>query len=392
MKILLFSDITLPDSCALATRVINFAKILKELGHDIKLLGVSYFKDKPLSDSYDGIEFEMLKARPWTGIKTYRRIRQLEKDAKKYLDEHSKNGSYDAILLSNVYYDLSKVFLKYSKQHGCKLIVNSVEWYEKNNVKFDGIFGKIKYLKNRIALKNIHVKMGNIIAISSLLADYYKKRGCNTVTIPTIIDMGEYKAVNSLQKGVDSKLHIAYAGDPGRKDYVVNAMYALELLSEQERARIKLDFYGTTYEKLYANGLSHEYIEKFKDNIICHGRIPYEQVKEKIFEADFTVLLRPQMRYANAGFPTKVGESMACGTPVICNITSDLGKYVIDGKTGIICEDESPEACAKAFRKALNLTSEQKEQMRKNTYSGALSWFDYSVYSQDMKKFLEVLI
>jgi len=389
MKILLFSDIGLPDSCALATRVMNFAKLFKNLGHDIELLGVCYSKDKPLSGSYDGIDFEMLKAASFNGIKAFKRINQLNKDIENFLEERSKTESYDVILLSNVYYDFSKVFMKYSKKYGAKLVVNAVEWYEKNNAQFRGALGKINYIKNRIALKRIHVKMGNIVAISSLLDNYYKERNCNTVTIPTIIDLKEYETVNSVQKDNDGILHIAYAGDPGKKDYVVNAMYALELLSDEERKRIKLDFYGTTYEKLYANGLSREYIEKYKDSIICHGRIPYEQVKERIAEADFTVLLRPQMRYANAGFPTKVGESMACGTPVICNITSDLGKYVVDGVTGFVCENETKEACAKAFRRALSLNREQIKQMREDALKMAQESFNYEAYTLSVRDFLK---
>ncbi len=389
MRILMFSDFELPDSCANATRVFGFAKIFRQLGHDVTLLGICYAKDKELNGCYDGFDFEMLKAGPWNGIKAYKRINKLNKDLSGYLNKHIEKDAFDVIFLSNVYFDYADTFVKYSKKNGTKLVVNSVEWYDKNNSLFSGFRGKVNYLKNRIALTKIHVKMENIVAISSLLDSYYNERNCNTVTIPTIIDLKEYETVNSVKKKYDNVLHIAYAGDPGKKDYVVNAMYALELLSKEERKRIKLDFYGTTYEKLYANGLSRKYIEKYKDSIICHGRIPYELVKEKIAEADFTVLLRPQMRYANAGFPTKVGESMACGTPVICNITSDLSKYVADGVNGIVCENETVEACTAAFKKALMLTSEEKEQMRVKAVCTAKSAFDYNVYINEMGKFLK---
>jgi len=389
MRILMFSDFELPDSCANATRVFGFAKMFRQLGHNVSLLGVCYGNKKGINGSYDGFDFEMLKAGPWKGIKAYKRIKQLNNDLSAYLEKYSGKNAFDVIFLSNIYYDYAGTFIEYSEKNGAKLIVNSVEWYDKNNSLFSGFRGKVNYLKNRIALTKIHVKMRNIVAISLLLDNYYKTRNCNTVTIPTIIDLKEYEAVISFQKEYDNVIHIAYAGDPGKKDYVVNAMYALGLLTEEEQKRIKLDFYGTTYEKLYANGLSREYIEKYKDSIICHGRIPYELVKERIAEADFTVLLRPQMRYANAGFPTKVGESMACGTPVICNITSDLGKFVEDGKNGIICENETKEACAKAFKRALMLTSEEKKQMRANAVYTAKSSFDYNVYINEMEEFLK---
>ena len=53
-----------------------------------------------------------------------------------------------------------------------------------------------------------------------------------------------------------------------------------------------------------------------------------------------------------AGFPTKVVESLALGTPVITNLTSDLGFCVFDGRNGVILDarseqDASPEAVAR---------------------------------------------
>lgn len=382
MRILLFSDLELPDSCALATRVINFAKLIRMQGHEVDLLGVNYEGDT-LQGSYDGIEYRMLKAGEWRGVKAYKRIRALSKDIKNYLSTCSK---YDVILLSNVYFDLAKTFIDYSKHSGASLIVNSVEWYDRK-VSFPGLKGKIKLVKNRIALKYLHVKMRNIVAISSWLGNYYKKRNCNVVVIPAIINVDEYKSAYESIRVRSNIIRIAYAGVPGKKDYIENVFRALELLSDEERTRICIDLYGPSVEQLRPL-LSENWIEKYKDNIICHGRIPHADVKKKIAAADFTVLLRPNKRYANAGFPTKVGESMACGTPVIANITSDLGKYIIDGKTGIVCRDETPEACADALRRTLALTDEEKEGMRKAAWNMANAAFDYRAYVEVMENFL----
>ena len=118
---------------------------------------------------------------------------------------------------------------------------------------------------------------------------------------------------------------------------LINLLYsvgncAVGLLSDEEKGRLALHLYGTVPEQLVMLGIDPAFLEAHRDTVICHGRIPYAEVKGKVADADFTVRLRPNKRYANAGFPTKVGESMACGTPVIANITSDLGKYIIDGK------------------------------------------------------------
>lgn len=389
MRILLYCDFALPDSCADATRVINFAKLLRELGHDVTLLGVQYKADGSLEGSYDGLSFQMFRAGPWRGYRAYKRIRGLERDITDYLREHTGDNAFDAIFLSGIYYDFTKPFCRYSGRSGAKLIVNALEWYDRNNVQFVGLRGKINFVKNRVALRRIFVKMKNIFAISTLLDDYYKARGCNTVTVPTIIDLKEYEGVAGAEKTFGDTVRVAYAGSPGRKDYIVNAIRAVELLSEEERGRLRLDFYGAKTEQLYRLGLSPEFIETYGANIVCHGRIPYAQVKEKIAAADFTVLLRPNKRYANAGFPTKVGESMACGTPVIANITSDLGKYILDGKTGIVCRDETPEACAEAFRRALAMTAEERSAMRRATLEMADAAFNYRAYAEAVRVFLE---
>ena len=385
MRILLFSDISIPDSCALATRVMVFAKLLRQLGHETELLGVSYRKEEALEGSFDGIPYRMLRASSDTGLRAGRRVARLNKDIKTYLAQMPK---FDTILLSNVYYDYAAAFLAYAKTHGAKLLVNQVEWYDRKDIRFGGITGKINLLKNRIALRHLHVKMGNILAISSLLDDYYKNRGCNTVTIPTIIDPAEYAAVASQPKAMDPVLKIAYAGSPARKDYIANAIRALPLLSKEERKRIQFHFYGPQKEQLAVLGVGADFLETYKEQLVCHGRIPHCEVKEKIAQADFTVLLRPDKRYANAGFPTKVGESMACGTPVIANLTSDLGKYIIDGQTGILCADETPESCAEAFRKALALTDAQRAAMHENCLEMTQKAFSYSAYQEAIEAFL----
>lgn len=386
MRVLFFSLFEFPDACAAATRVVNLVKTLQAEKCTVDVLGVTDSTSASLSGTVRDIPYTLIRMKREYGYRAHKRNFQLNRDLKEYLA--NQRESYDVIVLSNVYFDCAGVFLKYSKKHGSKIIVNAVEWYDQESTRFKGVRGKINLIKNRLALMCIHKKMGNILAISSLLDNYYKNRGCNTITIPTIVDLSEYASVLNISSNESDKLCVAYAGSPGRKDYIANAIRAIELLTEAERAKAELHFYGPEIKALYDLGLTEEFLSTYKENIFCHGRIPYAEVKEKIAAADFTVLLRPNKRYANAGFPTKVGESMACGTPVIANITSDLGKYIIDGKTGIVCANESPEACAEAFRRALAMTAEEKTAMRRAAYEMANTAFDYRAYVDKMSEFL----
>jgi len=100
------------------------------------------------------------------------------------------------------------------------------------------------------------------------------------------------------------------------------------------------------------------------------------------------VLLRPPARYAQAGFPTKVVESLALGTPVICNLTSDLGNYIHDGAEGIVCADYQPEDLVAALERALALSVEQRAAMRAAARARAEAAFDYRQYAAPLADFL----
>ena len=163
------------------------------------------------------------------------------------------------------------------------------------------------------------------------------------------------------------------------------------LLTIKERNQIELHLYGANKNQLLKLGISEEMMTELTGNIFVHGRIPYVDVQEKIASADFTVLLRPNLRYANAGFPTKVSESMMCGTPVIANHTSDLNLYIRDGETGIVVSDETAEACAEGFRKALRMHAEDKFIMRTAARKEAETAFNYMSYREEMKRFIREL-
>lgn len=384
MRVLLFSQFALPDSCAAATRVMNIAKILINLGNEVDLLGVAYKQENSLIGEYDGIPFTMIQANAYSGVQAWRRERDLDQQIQRYLE--AQKSAYQVVVLSNVYFDHAQSFMRYAKKHHARLVVNAVEWYALNDERFHGIRGAVNLMKNRVALCWTHVRMKNILAISSLLDSYYEKRGCNTITVPTIVDMKEY---GGLEHSEHEKIHIAYAGSPAKKDYILNAIRALTLLTVEERAKIELHLYGPEVKQLQSLGLSDELLRICGDSLVCHGRIPYNEVKRRIADADFTVLLRPNARYANAGFPTKVGESMACGTPVIANHTSDLHKYIRDGETGIVVHNESAEACAIAFRKAIHLSHSERAMMRKMALKEANSSFNYLSYVEPLRRFIE---
>ena len=87
--------------------------------------------------------------------------------------------------------------------------------------------------------------------------------------------------------------------------------------------------------------------------MVFHGRVPQSMVPKCLAQMDFSVLLRPNARYAEAGFPTKLVESLSAGVPILANPTSDITQYVRDGREGVLLADHSPKAFAAGVERAL---------------------------------------
>ena len=381
-KIIICGNHIVPNNHPNASRLLSFAQIFIALGYEVLVVGLDDKSEKSENGIYYGIQYKRIG---YYNVSRKQRNHNFKKSMYYILTEFNPC----VILITSSFYNIMQhTILKYAQKHRIPIIQNVVEWYDITNNSFRGLIGKLRFINNRISLSIIFPIKRNIIAISSLLENYYRGKRCNVVRIPTIVNMDEYTC---LPKCPDEKLVLSYAGMPAKKDLLINVIIALSMLNESDRKRVIFRIYGPQKEDLVSLGLGTEMIDALSDTVFCMGKIPYEEVKLHISHSDFTVLLRPDKRYANAGFPTKVGESMACGVPVIANLTSDLGMYLIDGETGVVCENETPQACCEAIKRALNFTNEQKISMRVKAYNMAKEAFSYTEYIQSIKLFMENL-
>jgi glycosyltransferase involved in cell wall biosynthesis len=272
--------------------------------------------------------------------------------------------------------------LPWCRRRGVALVADVVEWYDPRQLA-GGRFGPY-HASTKLALRWQYPRCDGVIAISSYLENYYRDRGVLAIRVPPTLDVD---AVPPPERGpgeASTPLTLLYAGTPGRKDLLVNVIDGVARV-DPRGDRVRLRVLGPTHLEI-ARLLGRGAVPGFVEAV---GRVPQTEVLRAYGDADFSVLLRESLRFTNAGFPTKVAESLATGTPVICNLTSDLGEYVHDGVEGVVSADHTAREFAHALRRALSLSASARREMRVAARRTAERSFDYRRYSERLSVFLE---
>jgi len=272
--------------------------------------------------------------------------------------------------------------LDWCRKHRVPLVCDLVEWYSGGQLA-GGRLGPY-FWSNEFALRRLVPRTAGTIGISKLLCNHFRTANHPVVRIPPTLDTGQISY--SLERSSRNQINLVYAGVPGKKDLIGNVLEALGRI-DREGKRFRLRILGV--DEAY---LQSEYPEYPAAAVEVMGRRTQVEVLQFVQQADFSVLLRPQMKYANAGFPTKVVESLACGTPVICNHTSDLQDYVHHRVEGIICASHSAEAMIQALKEVESLDKDTITLMRRSARRRAEQSFHFFDYAPDLRDFLDQIL
>ncbi len=391
MRIIYLGTFRLPNLDAAAPRVLNVARALRLSGHEVSFIswgGVQQDCDLCDDGKYRVGGFEYVVTNeidPKGGL--FNRIKNKftrGNRTKKLLKE--RLGTYDAIITYNG--SIARWLVSFAKKHQLKLISDLTEWYDYNELKV------IDWLPNAINMHCTQKRIKNKIVISSYLDKFYNTS--HNIVIPATCDATESKWHRGKEDvartiGEFDGITLIYAGTPARKDAIHYAINAVQRLLE-EGAKIRFLIVGIErecYLKKYSYLLTNK---KMNPGIHFCGRVSQDEVPSYYAASDFMVLLREQTRKSNAGFPTKLAESFTSGTPVIANLTSDIGRYLTDGVTGFVVPEPSEEAMYRTLKeKIITVNHDVIEIIKRNVRETAIL-LDYHAYIQPLRFFMEKLL
>lgn len=394
-------NFSFPYGNASGKRVYANGKLLRDLGYNVIFIGMD--KNIKRSESlastkkeYDGFTYYNF---PYPqGHLDWLRYQETYKKLVGFLQE--EGSKYKIALV--IYYGspcislFNTKLIKYCKANKIKIVADCVDWLStKTN---NRLFDLVKWTDNTYQKAYANNQADGVIAISSYLANYYEKNKRKTVIIPPL-SPEEYKFEKDDLERNGSKV-ITYAGLPFRKGQPVIDCTMLKdridktviLLSKAKASGCQFVFhiYGFTKDEYFvAIPSQQEYVEALGNSIVFHGHKSHEEVINHIKKSDFTILIRDITKDTIAGFPTKVSESISCGTPVITTRTSDLAVHLEEGENGFFLHIDDECSSLSKIKKILEIKEVDLIKMRKNCID--CNPFYYKKFMAVIKSFIAKL-
>lgn len=389
MRILYLGCFRLPNYDAAAPRVLNNGRAMQLCGYEVAFIswGGKYNEEHLCEDGkyrIDGMEYVITDELDPKGSLVSKMMQMIHRGDKTVAILESMEVKPDFVVMYNADYVWTRRMLKFCKQHNIKLANDITEWYDNHELHFWDI------LPYRYNMTRLQRKVKNKICISSYLDKFYSES--NNLLLPPLCDHSEAKWRATIDddriKPFDG-ITLIYAGNPAKKDCVHTVINVVNKMAHEGKP-IRFMILGTTresYLERYADVLESKDLH---ENILFLGRVSQDLIPAYYKKADFMVLLRETTRKNMAGFPTKFAESMSAGVPVIANATSDLGSYIINGKTGFVVEDEKAASLEKTLTNVLSLSRQQIESIKQST-KACNDAFNYVCRKTEMNIFLEKL-
>lgn len=376
MKILYIGNFILPDGNAAAHRVIGNAKALRAAGHDVVLLGCkinegrSLFESRETYNNFIGYTFR----KPDKSLNWLNYLCNID-----YIKAIIKEEKPSAIIIYNYPAIAGERLRRYCQKHSIYIFADCTEWFEPEGSFF---YKNIKKWDTEYRMRVLHPKLDGIISISSFLENYYKDLGCKTICIPPLIDKEDEKWASNESSVSDDHISFIYVGNPGagKKDMLNISIACLRKIKEKG-IPVVFNIVGITKIQYEVNFGKLDVDDEEWLHFL--GKLQNVKALSLIKNSDFSIFFRKKNLVTTAGFPTKLSESIACGTPVITNDSSDLKEYIENGKNGFLVEIDDMDYLFEQILVICNLSKSQLFGMKE--YCAQEKTFDYREYIEKIR-------
>lgn len=350
--IIYIGNFRFPLGDAVAKRALGIGKALLEVGIKTLFIGESEDIEKTkISPVKEYLEYKYCSIHHSKTAKEHMFFLTDLKNIKNQIDIWQNEYIISSVVLcgtKSVF--LAHGIISYCKKKKLTIIADSMDWLmsRTGNILFD----VIKQLDTTLEIKCENRRVNGVICISNYLSEFYKKYQKKTIVIPPLSPYEKRK----YSKKINPLPSFIYTGIPcrlgsplknpsdakDRLDLIIEVFYQIFI----KGYRFIFYIYGLTFEDYcIVFPKQKEQVQEMiqSGDLRFMGYQNEEIVREAISQVDFSVLFREKNRVSEAGFPTKVSESITLGTPVITTNTSDLKIYLSDNHDAVfvdLCQEK----------------------------------------------------
>ena len=379
--------------------VMNNGKILNQLGYIVAYIGINRniknfneLKDNNPLDINPNIYLELPNSLNFIGLL---KVNQIKHEIKNFIEKLCKTYNVDCLI-------------SYQAPSYAVILSYITEWCKENRIPYIVNCADLPIFDSQPLLKRLIMKLNwkymqhlnyktadGVISVSSYIDKYYRKPGRKSVIIPPLFD--DY--INERITKSNLLPTFLYAGTPfvslGR---AVNVQGMKDRLDKVIDIFLQLSIRGVPYlfnivglsKEVYTTCVPrHKELLKNEDKIIFWGRRSHKDTLDYLLQADFMINYRDKNQMTEAGFSTKVVESVSLGTPVVMNSIGDTFKYLEEGLSGFELTDNL-EDNLELLGSLCKMSPEQRLALKCSCFNQKV--FAVEKYKKTFESFLEQVI
>ncbi len=352
MRIVFISSGQYPNGGAASNRHLAYSKGLIELGHEVEfiLLKKQHWQDEEIK--FNEIRFICVCPKSNNSLSKIEKIilhfKTIRK-AKTTLIKFNKEKKISALILLDPDSLILIPLINQGKRLGLKIFHERTEY--PFVVAGKSILGKIDL---KIYLKYVIKKFAGIYVINHALKNYFSSlTGCNIGIINMVVEPSRFE--HDRKSPISKNTIITYCGTlEGDKDGVPILIKSFAMIAN-EFPFAKLQLIGSLRnEKTKQRVMSLIQDLKIEDRVIFAGFVGREEMPDILNNSDILALARPDNKQAEGGFPTKLGEYLATGNPVVITNVGEIGLFLKDRINAYIAEPDNVEKFAEKLQEALS--------------------------------------
>lgn len=204
--------------------------------------------------------------------------------------------------------------------------------------------------------------LDGIFVISHPLKEYFIGVGVDEEKIQIVNMTVDPSRFEGISKHNDVKRYVAYCGNASNnKDGADQLIRAFALISSQN-PQLYLYIIGQAPNRGESNNnISLAHSLGVGDKVVFTGSVSYSDMPQLLKDASILALDRPDSLQAKYGFPTKLGEYLLTGNPVVLTRVGDIPRFITDGENGMLSEPSDPDEFSFKLNWLLKHPSEASE-------------------------------